>query len=147
MGSHSSRIQHTHRSHYIICIMLIFKWLWVFAYYTPFKNCYLISNRPVCTIRLNHIKWVKCWASVVDGGPTLNQHWVNVSCLLWMPGVNEPTFRPTWVGDRRLESCCFSDWSWTLSVGNPSRRTIQTNFGSPQHGPLVTHRLNIGLHR
>ena len=22
-----------------------------------------------------------CWASVVDGGPTLNQHYVNVSCL------------------------------------------------------------------
>ena len=25
---------------------------------------------------------VQCWASVVDGGPTLNQHWDNVSCLL-----------------------------------------------------------------
>ena len=27
---------------------------------------------------------VQCWASVVDDGPTLNQHWVNVSttCLL-----------------------------------------------------------------
>ena len=23
-----------------------------------------------------------CWASVADGGPTLNQRWVNVSCLL-----------------------------------------------------------------
>ena len=22
-----------------------------------------------------------CWLSVVDGGPTLAQHWVNVSCL------------------------------------------------------------------
>ena len=25
---------------------------------------------------------VQCWASVVDGGPTLNQQWLNVSCLL-----------------------------------------------------------------
>ena len=25
---------------------------------------------------------VQCWASVVDGGPTLDQHWVYVSCLL-----------------------------------------------------------------
>ena len=24
----------------------------------------------------------QCWADVVDGGPTLNQHWFNVSCLL-----------------------------------------------------------------
>ena len=25
---------------------------------------------------------VQCWPDVVDGGATLNQHWVNVSCLL-----------------------------------------------------------------
>ena len=25
---------------------------------------------------------VQCWASVADGGPALNQHWVNVPCLL-----------------------------------------------------------------
>ena len=24
----------------------------------------------------------QCWASVVDGGPTLAQHWVDVPCLL-----------------------------------------------------------------
>ena len=24
----------------------------------------------------------QCWAAVVDGGPTLTQYWVNVSCLL-----------------------------------------------------------------
>ena len=27
----------------------------------------------------------QCWASVVDGGPTLVQHWVDVSCLLGIP--------------------------------------------------------------
>ena len=25
---------------------------------------------------------VQCWSSVVDGGPTLDQHWVDVSCCL-----------------------------------------------------------------
>ena len=25
---------------------------------------------------------IQCWASVVDGGPTLNQQWLNVACLL-----------------------------------------------------------------
>ena len=25
---------------------------------------------------------ILCWASVADGGPELDQHWVNVSCLL-----------------------------------------------------------------
>ena len=25
---------------------------------------------------------VLCWASVANGGPELDQHWVNVSCLL-----------------------------------------------------------------
>ena len=29
-----------------------------------------------------HQMLVQCWASVADGGPTLHQHWVNVSCLL-----------------------------------------------------------------
>ena len=24
----------------------------------------------------------QCWADVVESGPTLNQHWFNVSCLL-----------------------------------------------------------------
>ena len=28
---------------------------------------------------------VQCWASVVDGGPTLAQHWIDVSCLLGRP--------------------------------------------------------------
>ena len=32
--------------------------------------------------RDNHPMLVQCWASVADGGPTLYQHRVNVSCLL-----------------------------------------------------------------
>ena len=47
--------------------------------------------------------WTKlCLANGVDGGPTLNQHWVNVSRLLGVPGINHKhTFRPMWVGDSR----------------------------------------------
>ena len=26
--------------------------------------------------------FVHCWANVVDGGPTLVKHWVDVSCFL-----------------------------------------------------------------
>ena len=29
-----------------------------------------------------HTMLIRCWASVTDAGPALNQHWVNVSCLL-----------------------------------------------------------------
>ena len=29
-----------------------------------------------------HLMLGKRWASVVDGAPTVTQHWVNVSCLL-----------------------------------------------------------------
>ena len=31
----------------------------------------------------------QCWASVVDGGPTLVKHWVDVSCLLGYSQTNE----------------------------------------------------------
>ena len=26
---------------------------------------------------------IYCWASVADAGPTVNQHWLNIPCLLW----------------------------------------------------------------
>ena len=32
-----------------------------------------------------HQMLFQCWASVEDGGPTLKQHWMNVSCL---PGMD-----------------------------------------------------------
>ena len=31
-------------------------------------------------------KLIYCWANVEDGGPTLNQHWFYVSCVLGMHG-------------------------------------------------------------
>ena len=43
---------------------------------------------PRCTINTRHqtqdvdLMLIWCWANVVDGGATSNQHWFNVSCLL-----------------------------------------------------------------
>ena len=48
---------------------------------------------------------IQCWANVEDGGPTLNQYWVNVSCLLGLrdtsdiarfskPVYTDPILRP-----------------------------------------------------
>ena len=36
-----------------------------------------------------------CWADVGDGGPTLKQHWVNVSCLLG-PATSERDWNIQW---------------------------------------------------
>ena len=53
-------------------------------------GCIYLSTRP--NLLLPHLPTqqtqdidpmlVQCWASVVDGGPTLDQHWVDVLCLL-----------------------------------------------------------------
>ena len=40
---------------------------------------------------------VQCWASVVDDGPALNQHWVNVSCLLGDTSPGDEILICTWV--------------------------------------------------
>ena len=41
-------------------------------------------NTEITTQQTRHINpmVVQCWASVVDGGPALDHHWVDVSCLL-----------------------------------------------------------------
>ena len=33
--------------------------------------------------KIQHVKtmFIQCWANVVEGGPTLNKHWIDVSCL------------------------------------------------------------------
>ena len=46
-----------------------------------------------------------CWPSVVDGGPTLAQHWVNVSCLMgayFDPVLNQKIHDTIFVTDRHL---------------------------------------------
>ena len=40
--------------------------------------------RPAQQIRHIYPMFDQCWANVVDGGPTLGKHWVDVSCLLWI---------------------------------------------------------------
>ena len=40
------------------------------------------SPPPQQTLGVGPLLLVWCWASVVDGGPTSSQHWVNVACLL-----------------------------------------------------------------
>ena len=43
---------------------------------------YSTSRRLYQQTRYINPVLVQCWASVVAGGPTLHQHWVDVSCLL-----------------------------------------------------------------
>ena len=40
----------------------------------------LFAGHTIYSVYINPVL-TKCWASVVDGGPTLDQHWVDVSCL------------------------------------------------------------------
>ena len=52
----------------------------------PYKlvKCWL--NRSMQTWHV-HSMWGSCWHSVADSGPTLNQYWVDVSCLMeWVYG-------------------------------------------------------------
>ena len=57
------------------------------------NHCQGILQHAACaaggreTTRSHQTGYVKpmpiyCWADVGDGGPTLNRHWFNVSCLL-----------------------------------------------------------------
>ena len=47
---------------------------------------------PTQQTRGFHPMLFQCWASVVDGGPTLKQHWVNASCLLGRAQIYKFTF-------------------------------------------------------
>ena len=52
-----------------------------------FSVSVLVHTTPCRMLRLYMHRWVVgpmlvyCWASVVDGGPTVNQRWANVPCL------------------------------------------------------------------
>ena len=54
---------------------LLFKWA-----ATAFWLCTPGFNRV--QMRGVHPMLFQCWASIEDGGPTLKQHWVRVSCVL-----------------------------------------------------------------
>ena len=51
--------------------------------YIPFenRNCSKMYELPQQTRLIDPIL-DQCWTNVVDGGPTLVQHWIDVSCLL-----------------------------------------------------------------
>ena len=55
----------------------------------------VVSGLATQQTRYSNPLLVQCWASVVDGGPTLDQHWFDVSCLL---GSESKT----------LIQCCFN---------------------------------------
>ena len=43
---------------------------------------FTICDSPAIITRHRETVLAQCWASVVDGGPILSQHWLNVSCLM-----------------------------------------------------------------
>ena len=52
---------------------------------TQFTMTYLVFGDVRDTsqqTRHNYPMFDQCWPNVVDGGPTLVEHWVDVSCLL-----------------------------------------------------------------
>ena len=57
----------------------------------------------------------QCWADVVDGGPTLKQHWVNVSCLL---------------GTTLLDFLPVMHWSANIHMHNVHHNGESSNIGT-----------------
>ena len=49
------------------------------CYWSP-PRAHNATQLPLETLAIQPMTG-KCWASVVGGAPTLNQHWFNVSCL------------------------------------------------------------------
>ena len=46
------------------------------------KTFMMISNlKNPLPIKHSNLMLFQCWATVCDAGPTLKQHWFNVSCL------------------------------------------------------------------
>ena len=52
------------------------------------NSLYLLEAQRALDI---HPRLVHCWASVYDAGPTFNQPWMNISCLL---GVRRSVCQP-----------------------------------------------------
>ena len=50
------------------------------------------SLARMCTQQTQHIypMFDQCWVNVVDDGPTLVKHWVDVSCVLGRPYSRNP---------------------------------------------------------
>ena len=66
---------------------------------------------------------VYCWPNFCDAGPTANQHWVNMSCLL---GLGAPHIPPSQTGDPILVYLGFGLVEMAIST-NP-KPTIYRNL-------------------
>ena len=57
---------------------------------STYRVCWVSRHRFTLTllvIRSVRPRMIKCWPTVCDAGPTSNQHWNNVSCLLVRSGA------------------------------------------------------------
>ena len=79
-------------------------------------------DAPANTSRDIEPMLVKCWVDVVDGEPTLNQHWFNVSCLLG--------YVMCLLWGHQTRYCGFSE-SNMLSVSLTSDRSVIRGFCMP----------------
>ena len=62
----------------------------------------------------------QCWADVVDIGPTLTQHWFNVSCLLSSPGFGLPSVAILpWFYRKRREAIFTHSLTHSLTHSSP----------------------------
>ena len=76
---------HSYSPSYRTCIRIV----GLFIIFISFRYIYLdmiyrLLNSHIASQLTRDIEPIlaQCWVDVVDGGPTLNQHWFNVSCLL-----------------------------------------------------------------
>ena len=79
--------------------------------YVDFDHSDLLTLFVSCIYTTRDIEPMlgQCWADVVDGGPTLTQHWLNVSCKLY------PHTRITsalWVKSK-CSNCLLVKWAAT----------------------------------
>ena len=81
---------------------------------------------PIPQTRNVHPVLVQCWTNVEDDGPTLYQHWVNVSCLMGYPAEKTRCYN---IGLTYL----------TLAI-----RQIKV-LRAPSHPQNKTHCHNVGL--
>ena len=67
-----------------------------------------------------------CWASVADNGPTLKQHWLNVSCLLGhnIKIIKHDIFWGFSLQTRYIDPMLFECWSTVRDVGPTFKQTL-----------------------
>ena len=105
--------------------------------------------------RVRNPRWVQCWASVADAGPTLNPPWLNTSCFLWESLMCSGIFpahssRPIWplAGVFPPVPCRSTvEWRWKVSFSGlspPPRSLWSVPPAAPHHGDPRYSREQIG---